>query len=274
VVAGCYASPLEDCGGKLSKEHYISEAILKRLNSASPAFGIPDGELRVTLPNLPPGEPRRLPPSALTMRILCKRHNSALSALDSEAGRLFATIDTRAEEFKANPDLSIPRISLFSGHDIERWLLKVLGAATTFGEKLFPDRPTVTDFPRPWLEILFGLRDFEPSQGLYIRRSIGKAREIGRQTTFGGIGAQGRFVGRSMDPRGETLNLIMLPTEESGRRFLGDDHAYRPFEIHDSDGVSEKSIVFSWEGPGDYGTIHIASRNLPDTLYPQGPKTQ
>jgi len=77
-----------------------------------------------------------------------------------------------------------------------------------------------------------------------------------------------------MDLRGESLNLVMVPRLDNRRRFLGDDHAYRPFEIHDSDGVSEKSIVFSWDGPGDYGTIHMVRQNLPDTVDPRGPRTK
>jgi hypothetical protein len=273
VVAGCYAAPLQDCDGKLTREHPISEGILRRLNSPSAAFGVPAGVMRVVnYPGLPPGEPKSLPPTELTMRVLCERHNHTLSGLDTVANRLFAAIDENAEEFKAHPDRSIPRIYLFNGHDIERWLLKVLGALTTRSEGMFPDRPTVADFPLAWLEILFGIRDFEPGQGLYMPRTVGMSRETERGIALGGIGQEGHMVGLTADLRGESFNLIMTPRSDNARHFLGAEHAYRPLEIHVSDGISEKSIVFSWDGPADRGTIHMTNRNLSHTVGPGGPR--
>ena len=72
------------------------------------------------------GETKEMDFASLTSKILCDRHNSALSPLDAEAGKLFvalAEIDaTLADAAPPAP----PRDYLISGADLERWLLKVL----------------------------------------------------------------------------------------------------------------------------------------------------
>jgi hypothetical protein len=62
--------------------------------------------------------------SALKVKRLCRRHNSALSPIDSEAARLFrnfAQINTHLHE-----SLEGQKLYFFHGTDIERWLLKTM----------------------------------------------------------------------------------------------------------------------------------------------------
>src|SRR5688572_9441951 len=70
---GCYARTLRDCSEKLSREYWISQSILDLGDSMIVARG---------LPWLKPGESRRISSKSLAARILCTRHNSALSSLD------------------------------------------------------------------------------------------------------------------------------------------------------------------------------------------------
>lgn len=116
--SGCYASGLEDCGGRLSREHYISESLLRHLNS--------DEGLRVWgLPWIDETLQFSYPPGAFASKVLCERHNAALSPLDDLATYLFESLN----EGKAQGD-ERKLVYLLNGHDIERWLLKVLcGAA-------------------------------------------------------------------------------------------------------------------------------------------------
>lgn len=83
----CYAAPLGSCSKKMSREHFISDNFLRQLNRS--------GGLRVGgLPWQQPGEIDAIPPSALTGKVLCERHNSRLSRLDALAGRFFETLNS------------------------------------------------------------------------------------------------------------------------------------------------------------------------------------
>ena len=111
-LQSCYASALADCSSQRSLEHYISESLLHYLNRShdlkvSGASWLEDGD-------------KNLPPSALASSVMCDRHNSALSPLDNMAIRLFQAFDE-----KGAGDSGQRILYLFSGHDLERWLLKI-----------------------------------------------------------------------------------------------------------------------------------------------------
>jgi hypothetical protein len=103
----CWAAKLDDCGGGLSREHYISE-------------GVFDGEI-VTAYGLEwcKDHPIQISVASAVAKILCKRHNEALSVFDSEAVRLSRFL---AESVIDNP-LSDTKINI-RGHLLEKWALK------------------------------------------------------------------------------------------------------------------------------------------------------
>ena len=127
-IDGCYLRDTLGCGGSLSKEHLISEAVLNVLNQGN-LFTLTGAAWQQ------PGETTRVGLSALTAKCLCERHNNTcLSALDTAAGQFFDAIKSAASNESA------PRISiLVSGHDIERWMLKTL-FAVAHGKILARDR--------------------------------------------------------------------------------------------------------------------------------------
>jgi hypothetical protein len=91
---GCYLSHTNDCGGGMSREHYISETVLEQLSE--PAVAI-DGVFW-----LPPGERKVVGINSLTANILCVRHNSALSALDAEAANSCERLKTSTRHWIAS----------------------------------------------------------------------------------------------------------------------------------------------------------------------------
>ena len=123
---GCYAAALADCSADISREHYISHALLKLLSI--------DG--KVTIDGFPwqdSGAVSSVPSPSLTGKILCRRHNVGLSSLDAIAARLFERIDQFHHEIVESALKYQNRFFLFNGHDIERWMLKTLCGAVVSG---------------------------------------------------------------------------------------------------------------------------------------------
>ncbi|WP_213602996.1 hypothetical protein [Pseudoxanthomonas japonensis] len=103
----CWAAALGGCN-KMSREHVVSQSVF------ADGCGCPliiEGGHRV------PSGPLAI--SSLAANILCRKHNSALSSLDAEAGRLAAALlaSARGKEI-GRPELD--------GGLIERWVLKTL----------------------------------------------------------------------------------------------------------------------------------------------------
>src|ERR1700732_4772589 len=112
---GCYARALADCCPTLTREHYMTEALLKAVAL--------DGEIEVEgLAWQGPGNSKVMATKRLTKWMLCKRHNEALSTFDATATRLFQTI----EEIHTNFAEDRHEQHRISGDDVERWLLKTL----------------------------------------------------------------------------------------------------------------------------------------------------
>jgi hypothetical protein len=158
----CYLNGLSSCSERISKEHTISKAILKQIGS---------NEIKVTgFPWLQQGEERAVGIASLTTNCLCEEHNNRLSPLDSAAGSFFralqqcrTTVTGTGERF------------LFSGHDIERWMLKtLLGMAA--GKNLANERrPLRGDFD-PDVDVADLLQNpasWKRPAGLYFTQRLG-----------------------------------------------------------------------------------------------------
>lgn len=117
----------------------------------------------------------QLPTNALGANVLCTRHNNALSQLDTMAGKCFRVL-YGYQTAQADPDSPERRgasmIGVFSGLDLERWLLKVLwggvaaGALGHGGERITTIRSDVDH--EALLETLFRGRAWPDGWGLHV----------------------------------------------------------------------------------------------------------
>jgi hypothetical protein len=114
---GCYLRDTNNCSDDISREHYISASVLEQIAASEKAVNISG------LPFLAPGETKALSVESLTAKILCQRHNSALSPLDQEAGRFFQSLTEVT--MRTGKGLSSSRLWLASGTMLELWMLKV-----------------------------------------------------------------------------------------------------------------------------------------------------
>jgi hypothetical protein len=105
----------KDCSQKISGEHYISAAILAEF-----------GDLRVSgLPWFGPGD-ALIGPGALRANILCTKHNSALSPLDTEGRRALVGVRNCLDHVFKRSLSRKPLFRIASGEALELWALKTL----------------------------------------------------------------------------------------------------------------------------------------------------
>lgn len=134
----CYAARLGGCEGALTREHYVSRAVLEGLGEWFIYRGsrFPDG--------------RAMREQDTPARILCKRHNEALSPID-RAGR-----DLQAAFIRYHKGEGV-RVVTVPGVHVERWLLKVMCGLIASGNVARVDGVAVPrELPIEWVRVLFG----------------------------------------------------------------------------------------------------------------------
>src|SRR5215472_8022840 len=96
--AGCYMKWTADCSRKMSREHFVSDNVLTLVGETNVAVN--------GAPWLPQGVTKPLPISALVGNILCKRHNEAMSSLDTTAGKFFRSVKSIYQDLGNHKTLS------------------------------------------------------------------------------------------------------------------------------------------------------------------------
>ncbi len=114
---GCYLRHTNNCSKRLNREHYISKAVLE----ITKTFG---------LRGLPWQDPNEevfnYGMESLASRILCERHNSALSPLDAMAARTYRILMQIRDELARPTQYDRGRWFIASGEALELWTIKTL----------------------------------------------------------------------------------------------------------------------------------------------------
>jgi hypothetical protein len=188
---------------------------------------------------LAPGQRNIIGINSLTANILCGRHNSALSILDTEAGQFFRTIKNIRTKPNSKSLSRKPRVSIVSGEALELWILKI--ACGLFYSKIAShDRRQIAQdhaIENSLIaQALFSKR-WSPHCGLYIRAPIGQRvpgiNAISMVPMMAASANEKRYVGISVwligqqfavifDPRADTAELksegwLFRPTDVSFR---------------------------------------------------------
>jgi len=144
----CYANVDCDCSCDISKEHYISEVLLRRiqLNGLSKVAGLA-WQMPQTFD--------RIPTKDFAANILCERHNRRLSRLDNMIGGFADAIrDVDRGARKLNIPIKV------NGPLLERWMLKALLGLTASGNMTSHLKPEC-------LALLFERQSWPETWGLY-----------------------------------------------------------------------------------------------------------
>lgn len=157
----CYAESLGDCQGRMSREHFISESLLRELNGPFTVEGLdPSDRSKVVTASA----------NSVASTVLCEAHNSRLSAVDAGAAPFFASCRRFDHELAQPTSNSIDAVSV-DGSLVERWMAKVLLGLLA--------RPGSTGLPSPehftqLLAVAFG-SPAQPPHGLYLDAAPGHA---------------------------------------------------------------------------------------------------
>jgi hypothetical protein len=231
----CYLRTTSACCTKVSGEHLISETVLSVL-----------AEKRVELSGLPwlGGQKKILGFKALTANCLCKTHNSALSPIDTVGGRFFAAIQSCGTSLTGPP-----HNFLFSGHDVERWMLRTiaaLGASKNFAidgaqiDSAFVERLRLAELledPMRWRSPL----------GMYLMHGVGYQFAWRENLQLSPIVRRGsdEIVGVIVDIQGFQIGVL---ADDHDIRGTGLDRAvYRPCSLAFKMGHLTHTIQICWD---------------------------
>ncbi len=242
----CYAAHHRNCVGKISKEHFLSDSVLREFGTSVKVSGF----YWITK-----GDSKSLTSATIGSNILCQGHNSALSPLDDEAHKLFRIALDFAEAGRRNA--SENEFRLFAGEDIERYVLKaMIGAVSSAslaagGQQIRVNR--ASDGHKVLVDLLFGWQTIPEGMGLYVLATSQQRQTVRKHIeTYLLMDANDRkaIVGIYMNIFG--LPLAFLFRAPSGPTLPFDDAIYRPGSVafHEPNGAV-RHIQLSWEGQGD-----------------------
>jgi hypothetical protein len=257
---GCYAGGLADCDSKLTAEHYISESVLTAISQIPLGNNAFTPTQPLSASGLPwsKGEIRSLMPSAFKAKILCERHNNALSSLDSMAQKLWKWFNII---HLSDLDLNNTEVAdnlLINGHDLEMWMLKTLcGIHAAKLTKDLADLSPTWSPPAWWINVLFG-REAMPSRcGLYFHMEVGESGRI-----FRGIGRRylikyNQIAGFCISIYGFQFYLLLSSDAADGAEVLG----FRPLRIAVERRGVKSSLWMYWDSCGSNNTFELKLEN-------------
>jgi hypothetical protein len=230
-----------NCSPKLSGEHFISETVLSIINPKT---------LRVSgAAWIPPDETRDVPPRALQANILCNRHNDAAwSALDAMAGKFFRALAQIYDDL-GRRSLSRRAIwHLFSGEELELWLLKTIlgffhsGVLTKDGRKI----GEIQTIMNAAIEEAYFTGRFREPCGMYVLKTGVVSAQRG-SLHFASLSDEHdrRIVGCRLTIMGLVITLFTDPNMLGREKFTA-NHSYRPDYLFYRNGRRRHSMVLTW----------------------------
>lgn len=246
----CYASALKNCSKEISREHFVSEGILKILNK--------NNDLKIKgFPWQAENKFKTISPNALASNILCKDHNAALSLLDTvmiDFFNSFIDINEKLAVSDKNTD-----IYLFNGHDIERGLLKILCGCLASGSLKNNSQKIYCNPSNEWLEILYGINSCPKNWGLYFTNTVGSVINFDAGINFSPIVNEKYVNGFIVSLHGFNFILAMANSPENKSGTLLENSTYRPkdFRFYDEKNNVEKFIMLGWENKGENKRVNI-----------------
>jgi hypothetical protein len=205
TMSKCWASPLGGCDGGVSAEHIVSGGLFESKTVDVRGF------------RWCSGESKKIGISSLTKNILCRRHNSELSPLDSAAIYAFGVLRKAEQIHKERmktPSQKYKRVDYsVNAEALERWLLKTL-INISYGEHFFIG-PNSTKEGLPSIDLVetvFGFRSFPAGNGLFVAAKVGQELDSVDHVGFSSIvNRDAHICGAGFSFRGLRMFLDLVP---------------------------------------------------------------
>ena len=243
----CYLAHTDNCSGKISSEHYVSRAILELIGDELHVGG---------LPWEPRGTTVKYGINSLVSNILCVRHNSALSPLDTLAAQTFKTMRAVCGDLNHQSDASGTTWHFGSGEALELWCLKTLcglffsSVAAKDGNSL---KRTYALDVRAFDEAIL-MRRLRPNCGLYARLVTGPYHGAASWTTLS-VDLARRFIGLRFRMYATEFAVLLDPFNVNFD-VVQRENIFRPWNMVFSDGKRMHVVVLSWpDKPHGYRRI-------------------
>jgi hypothetical protein len=246
----CYAAALHDCSSRITREHYVSRVLLNLMGGTVDVAGLSFQQ---------PGTIRGLGEKSLTAKVLCERHNRALAALDSEAGRLFDALRGFDQGLR-DGQTPVSEERVVNGADVERWFLKVLAGLARGGllssAQLRPESG--------WLEILFG-GPWPTGWGLYLLTDPTTRAHAFDGVEINTLTHEDAVWGAVVDVAGFSFQLAL------GRPGNSDQLLWRPagLELRRPGAEGTKRLTFGWPQQPGAGYVSFTRGGQYDGPRPQ-----
>ncbi|MDF3822394.1 hypothetical protein P3G55_21015 [Leptospira sp. 96542] len=181
----CYANSVGNCSSKFSREHIISDSLLKSKVGVSGFDWCKGKEVFI-------GK------GSFTQKILCTTHNSALSPFDSEMTRLFKILKVYDDQSKIKTGIIGYKEEIIQGELLERWVLK-----TSINLIHYYSRDEKVDFQENTvIPYLFGDKLFQFPFGLSITFSTKMKADFEGKTHF--------QIGSTINEKNRFLDTVIL----------------------------------------------------------------
>jgi hypothetical protein len=168
---GCWAEKLGGCADKVSREHIVSAGIFP--------------EEMIYVKGFPwcPDELKRIGVSSFTKKVLCQRHNNALSPIDEAAIGAMKVFREEKQINNVREKLKPIRWTVkrfyIDGRGLERWFLKTLINVAADGiHKIGRDSAEIGKPSERLVRIAFGMETFKPKAGMYGLAHIGQSLKL------------------------------------------------------------------------------------------------
>ena len=168
-MKNCWANTLGNCSNKRSLEHLISQNLFDSRTIKIQGFDWCKEEKEIGLANA-------------GRKILCTKHNSELSHLDSEAGKFMDALMHATEISQKRKKLKPKKWSIHratvDGYLIERWFIK------TFINISLNDIDKCAIPLNEMVNVVYGNKTLSKNTGLYVSAAVGDDVKIERSFSF------------------------------------------------------------------------------------------
>ena len=247
----CYLRETRNCCETLENEHPVSATVLRTIGPT----------LRISgLSWVTGGISRDIPVEKFTARVLCARHNRALSPMDTQGGRFVRSVRDFCNSSTPPPRARV----LFSGHDLERWCLKTFLGLLAAGVLHSGPGQVIRrlDSYSQVIDLFFGRVADEWGRGLWVRTD--PQRPVNTELAISGVAMWNQATNQVF---GLTFNFFGLDFLYSTAPIAVDDSAFRPshLKFHRPGGLC--TIELSWNpgvphsGPVEFGWVGRGTPN-------------